>query len=148
MAQLFLVPTPIGNLKDMTFRAVEVLNEVDLILAEDTRTSAKLMQHFEINTPLHSHHMHNEHSTLPKIIRDLKQGKNIALISDAGVPASEMAGVPASEKYCLDFRCGNPSHFRPWIFISKRSHQRRDRSRMSPRGNSFCARISFEWTPE
>ena len=67
MAQLFLVPTPIGNLKDMTFRAVEVLNEVELILAEDTRTSAKLMQHFDISTPLHSHHMHNEHASLPKI---------------------------------------------------------------------------------
>ncbi len=86
MAQLFLVPTPIGNLKDMTFRAVEVLNEVELILAEDTRTSAKLMQHFDISTPLHSHHMHNEHASLPKIIRDLKQGKSIALISDAGPP--------------------------------------------------------------
>ena len=87
MAQLFLVPTPIGNLKDMTFRAVEVLNEVELILAEDTRTSAKLMQHFDINTPLHSHHMHNEHASLPKIICDLKQGRSIALISDAGTPA-------------------------------------------------------------
>ena len=87
MAQLFLVPTPIGNLKDMTFRAVEVLNEVELILAEDTRTSAKLMQHFDISTPLHSHHMHNEHASLPKIIRDLKQGRSIALISDAGTPA-------------------------------------------------------------
>ena len=87
MAQLFLVPTPIGNLKDMTFRAVEVLNEVDLILAEDTRTSAKLMKHFDIRTPLYSHHMHNEHASLPKIIHDLKQGKSIALISDAGTPA-------------------------------------------------------------
>ena len=87
MAQLFLVPTPIGNLKDMTFRAIEVLNQVELILAEDTRTSAKLMQHFDINTPLHSHHMHNEHASLPKIICDLKQGRSIALISDAGTPA-------------------------------------------------------------
>ncbi|MEL0274493.1 MAG: 16S rRNA (cytidine(1402)-2'-O)-methyltransferase [Flavobacteriaceae bacterium] len=87
MAKLFLVPTPIGNLKDMTFRAVEVLNEVELILAEDTRTSAKLMQHFDIHTPLQSHHMHNEHASLPKIICDLKQGKSIALISDAGTPA-------------------------------------------------------------
>jgi len=87
MTQLFLVPTPIGNLKDISYRAIEVLQDVDLILAEDTRTSAKLMQHFAINTPLQSHHMHNEHATLPKIIRDLQQGKKIALISDAGTPA-------------------------------------------------------------
>lgn len=87
MTQLYLVPTPIGNLKDMTFRAIEVLKTVDVILAEDTRTSAKLMQHFEINTPLQSHHMHNEHATLPKIIREINQGKKVALISDAGTPA-------------------------------------------------------------
>jgi len=61
---LYLVPTPIGNLEDMTYRAVRLLNEVDLILAEDTRTSKKLLQHYEINTPLRSHHAHNEHGTL------------------------------------------------------------------------------------
>ena len=69
MAKLFLVPTPIGNLEDMTFRAVKVLNEVDFILAEDTRTSGKLLKHFEINTPMHSHHMHNEHKTVDLIIK-------------------------------------------------------------------------------
>ncbi len=108
MAKLFLVPTPIGNLKDMSFRAVEVLNEVDLILAEDTRTSAKLMQHFDISTPLHSHHMHNEHATLPKIIRDLQQGKNIALISDAGTPAISDPGfllVRAAIKEEVEIEC-------------------------------------------
>ena len=87
MGKLFLVPTPIGNLKDMTYRAVEVLSKVDIILAEDTRTSGKLMKHYEITAPLHSHHMHNEHRTLASIISKLKQGKQIALISDAGTPA-------------------------------------------------------------
>lgn len=108
MAQLFLVPTPIGNLKDMTFRAVEVLKEVDLILAEDTRTSAKLMQHFDIDTPLQSHHMHNEHATLPKIIRDLQQGKNIALISDAGTPAISDPGfllVREAIQHAIEVEC-------------------------------------------
>lgn len=87
MGKLYLVPTPIGNLKDMTFRAIEVLQEVDLILAEDTRTSAKLLKHFEIGTHMHSHHMHNEHRTTDGIVQRLKAGENIALISDAGTPA-------------------------------------------------------------
>jgi len=87
MGKLYLVPTPIGNLKDMTFRAVEVLQEVDLILAEDTRTSAKLLKHFDINTHMHSHHMHNEHKTIDGIVQRLRAGENIALISDAGTPA-------------------------------------------------------------
>lgn len=85
--KLFIVPTPIGNLKDMTFRAVEVLKEVDLILAEDTRTSGKLLKHFEINTRSQSHHMHNEHKTVEGLINKLKSGITIALISDAGTPA-------------------------------------------------------------
>ena len=87
MGKLYIVPTPIGNLKDMTFRAIEVLQEVDLILAEDTRTSAKLLKHFEISTHMHSHHMHNEHKTTQGIIERIKAGDNIALISDAGTPA-------------------------------------------------------------
>ena len=87
MSKLYLVPTPIGNLDDMTFRAIKVLNEVDLILAEDTRTSAKLLKHFEIATQMHSHHMHNEHKTVENIIQKLQQGMTIALISDAGTPA-------------------------------------------------------------
>lgn len=87
MSKLFLVPTPIGNLKDMTFRAVEVLNEVDLILAEDTRTSGKLLKHFKITTQMHSHHMHNEHKTTDGIVARIKEGETVALISDAGTPA-------------------------------------------------------------
>ncbi|NMH89096.1 16S rRNA (cytidine(1402)-2'-O)-methyltransferase [Flavivirga algicola] len=87
MSKLFIVPTPIGNLKDITFRAIEVLKEVDLILAEDTRTSGKLLKHFEITTPMQSHHMHNEHKTINHLIQKLKSGTTIALISDAGTPA-------------------------------------------------------------
>lgn len=87
MSKLYIVPTPIGNLEDMTFRAIKVLKEVDLILAEDTRTSGKLLKHFEIGTHMHSHHMHNEHKTVDNLISRLKAGETIALISDAGTPA-------------------------------------------------------------
>ncbi len=87
MSKLYIVPTPIGNLEDMTFRAIRVLKEVDLILAEDTRTSGKLLKHFEISTHMHSHHMHNEHKTVANLITRLQAGETIALISDAGTPA-------------------------------------------------------------
>ena len=87
MGKLFLVPTPIGNLDDMTFRAVKVLKEVDTILAEDTRNSGKLLKHFDIGTHMQSHHMHNEHKTVDHIVERINSGENIALISDAGTPA-------------------------------------------------------------
>lgn len=87
MGKLYIVPTPIGNLEDMTFRAIKVLKEADLILAEDTRTSGKLMKHFEISTHMQSHHMHNEHKTVENIVKRLQMGETIALISDAGTPA-------------------------------------------------------------
>jgi 16S rRNA (cytidine1402-2'-O)-methyltransferase len=87
MSKLYLVPTPIGNLDDITFRAIKVLKEVDLILAEDTRTSGKLLKHFDISTHMQSHHMHNEHKTINGLVQNLKNGKTIALISDAGTPA-------------------------------------------------------------
>lgn len=87
MSKLYIVPTPIGNLEDMTFRAIKVLKEADLILAEDTRTSAKLMKHFEINTPMMSHHMHNEHQTVEMVVQKIKSGQTVALVSDAGTPA-------------------------------------------------------------
>ena len=86
-SKLYLVPTPIGNLEDMTFRAVKVLKEVDLILAEDTRTSGKLLKHFEITTHMHSHHMYNEHKTVDNIVKRIQNGESVALISDAGTPA-------------------------------------------------------------
>ena len=79
MSKLYLVPTPIGNLDDMTFRAVKVLREVDVILAEDTRTSGKLLKHFEIATPMQSFHMHNEHKMMDRIINRLKNGEVMAL---------------------------------------------------------------------
>ncbi len=85
--KLYVVPTPIGNLEDMTFRAVNELKSVDLILAEDTRTSGFLLKHYEIKTPMQSHHKFNEHKTLQHVIEKLKSGLNIALISDAGTPA-------------------------------------------------------------
>ena len=86
MSKLFLVPTPIGNLEDITFRSIRILNEVDLILAEDTRTSGKLLKHFDIKPPMQSFHMYNEHKVLDKIVDKLKLGIKIALISDAGTP--------------------------------------------------------------
>lgn len=87
MSKLYIVPTPIGNLDDMTLRAIKVLKEVNLILAEDTRTSGKLFKHFDISTHMQSHHMHNEHKTIDSLIQRLKSGTTIALISDAGTPA-------------------------------------------------------------
>ena len=83
---LFLVATPIGNMSEITLRAIDVLKNVDYILCEDTRTSLNLLKHYEINKPLHSYHKFNENSKINSIISDLKEGKNIALISDAGMP--------------------------------------------------------------
>lgn len=87
MSKLYLVPTPIGNLEDITLRAIRILKEADLILAEDTRNSGKLLKHYEINTPMQSHHMHNEHKTVENVVRQIQNGKTVALISDAGTPA-------------------------------------------------------------
>ena len=85
--KLFVVPTPVGNLEDMTFRAIRVLKEADLILAEDTRTSGFLLKHFEIKTPMQSHHKFNEHKTVENVVQRIKSGQKVALISDAGTPA-------------------------------------------------------------
>ncbi|MBS1524660.1 MAG: 16S rRNA (cytidine(1402)-2'-O)-methyltransferase [Bacteroidetes bacterium] len=85
--KLYLVPTPIGNLEDMTFRGVRVLKEADIILAEDTRTSAPLLKHFGIEKKVYAHHQHNEHQSSSEVVRFLREGKNVALISDAGTPA-------------------------------------------------------------
>jgi 16S rRNA (cytidine1402-2'-O)-methyltransferase len=86
MSKLFLVPTPIGNLRDITFRAVEILGNVDLILAEDTRQTKKLLNHYNITTPLQSHHMFNEHKSVESICSKILDGQTIALVSDAGTP--------------------------------------------------------------
>lgn len=86
MAKLYIVPTPIGNLEDITLRAIRVLEEVDFILAEDTRTSSVLLKHLHIDKPLRSHHKFNEHATVRAVAEAIEAGKNVALISDAGTP--------------------------------------------------------------
>lgn len=86
MGILYVVPTPVGNLEDMTFRAVRILKEADLVLAEDTRTSGLLLKHFEIKNAMQSHHKFNEHKTLESVINRLKGGETVALVSDAGTP--------------------------------------------------------------
>ncbi|UZO81739.1 16S rRNA (cytidine(1402)-2'-O)-methyltransferase [Aquimarina sp. ERC-38] len=87
MSKLYIVPTPIGNLEDITLRALSVLKNADRILAEDTRTSGKLLKHFEITTSMQSYHMHNEHQVTAGIVNRIKQGETVAMISDAGTPA-------------------------------------------------------------
>ena len=86
MAKLFLVPTPVGNLKDITLRALDILREADLILAEDTRETGKLLRHYDIKTPLQSHHLFNEHKTVESVTMKIAEGKTVALVSDAGTP--------------------------------------------------------------
>ena len=86
MGTLYLVPTPVGNLEDITFRALKVLKEADLILAEDTRTSGVLLKHFEIKKPMLSYHKFNEHQTVDRVVERLKGGETVAVVSDAGTP--------------------------------------------------------------
>ena len=86
MAKLFLVPTPIGNLEDITLRAIRILKEVDLVLAEDTRTTGNLLRHYDIKTRMAAHHLYNEHRSVPQIAEKILNGENIALVSDAGTP--------------------------------------------------------------
>lgn len=100
MGKLYLVPTPIGNLDDMTLRAINILKQADLILAEDTRTSSRLLQHFDIRNKLSSHHKFNEHQTSEAIVRRISEGETIALISDAGTPGISDPGYLLVKK-CL-----------------------------------------------
>ena len=86
MAKLYIVPTPIGNLEDITLRAINVLKEVDFILAEDTRTTSHLLRHLGIEKPMHSHHKFNEHATVGRVAESIAAGKDVALVSDAGTP--------------------------------------------------------------
>ena len=86
MAKLYVVPTPIGNLEDITLRAINVLKEVDFILAEDTRTTSHLLRHLGIEKPMHSHHKFNEHATVARVAESIASGRNVALVSDAGTP--------------------------------------------------------------
>ncbi len=101
MSKLTVVPTPIGNLEDMTFRAVRILKEVDFILAEDTRTSGFLLKHYAIATRMYAHHKFNEHTAVDKVVERLKQGEQAALISDAGTPGISDPGYLVVRR-CLD----------------------------------------------
>ena len=106
--KLFVVPTPVGNLEDMTFRAIRVLKEADLILAEDTRTSGFLMKHYDIKTPMQSHHKFNEHKTVSAVVERILRGQQVALISDAGTPAISDPGflvVRACLENGIDVEC-------------------------------------------
>ncbi|MBP3466856.1 MAG: 16S rRNA (cytidine(1402)-2'-O)-methyltransferase [Paludibacteraceae bacterium] len=108
MGKLYVVPTPVGNLEDMTFRAIKTLKEVDVILAEDTRTSSVLLKHFDIHTPMISHHKFNEHLAVDGIVARLKGGETIALISDAGTPAISDPGfllVRACAQNGIEVQC-------------------------------------------
>ena len=105
---LYVVPTPVGNLEDITLRALRVLGEVDLILAEDTRTSSVLLKHYDIHTPLKSHHKFNEHETSADIVERLRAGADIALISDAGTPGISDPGfflVRAAAEAGIEIQC-------------------------------------------
>ena len=96
--KLYIVPTPVGNLEDMTFRAIKVLKEADLILAEDTRTSEVLMKHFEISTPMESHHKFNEHERVQSVADRIEGGLNVAIVSDAGTPGISDPGFMLSRE--------------------------------------------------
>lgn len=119
---LFLVPTPIGNLKDMTFRAIETLSNCDLILAEDTRTSGILLKHYEITTPMRSYHAHNEHQITAEIVGQLINGKTISLISDAGSPGISDPGFflvrAAVERGVEIIALPGPTAFVPALTVS------------------------------
>ena len=119
---LYLVPTPLGNLKDITLRALEVLQEVDLILCEDTRTSKKLLDHYQIQQPLSTYHQHNEHKITPHLVDQLLAGKKMALITDAGTPGISDPGfllVRASIEQGINVSClPGPTAFVPALVNS------------------------------
>ena len=122
MAKLYIVPTPIGNLEDITLRAIKVLKEVDLILCEDTRRSKKLLNHLEIDVPLRSHHKFNEHSEVSYIVKKIVEGSNMALISDAGVPGISDPGfliVRTCLENNIEIEClPGPTAFVPALVVS------------------------------
>lgn len=120
--KLYIVPTPVGNMEDMTMRAVRVLREADLILAEDTRTSGVLMKHFDIHTPMQSHHKYNEHEAVRGIVERLEGGMTIALVSDAGTPGISDPGFMLSREcrragICVECLPG-PTAFVPALVAS------------------------------
>src|SRR5665811_2023795 len=127
MSKLYIVPTPIGNLEDITLRALKILKEVDFILAEDTRQSSKLLKHYEITKKLVAHHQHNEHKTVERVIDSLKNGETVALVSDAGTPAISDPGfllVRECIKNDIEVEC------LPCLLYTSPSPRDRTRSRM------------------
>lgn len=120
MGKLYVVPTPVGNLEDMTFRAIRILKEVDLILAEDTRTSGILLKHFEIKNVMQSHHKFNEHKTVESVVNRIKGGRNCS----------------------FDFGCRYTGYIRPGLSGGQRVCAQRHRSAMPAGSDSFCAGIS------
>lgn len=122
MSKLFLVPTPIGNLEDITLRAIRILKEADVLLAEDTRTSKVLLNHLGIDKKLLAHHQHNEHHSAPEVIRMLKAGQTVALMSDAGTPGISDPGfllVREAVKEGIDVEClPGPTAFVPALVMS------------------------------
>ena len=122
MSKLYIIPTPIGNLDDLTLRSLKVLNQLDLILAEDTRTSKKLLQHFDIRTKVKSLHMHNEHLLTNTYIDLIKEGQTIGLISDAGMPLISDPGaifVKQCVKEGVEVDClPGPTAFLPALVLS------------------------------
>lgn len=120
--RLHIVPTPVGNLEDMTFRAIRTLKDADLILAEDTRTSSVLLKHYDIHTPMRSHHRNNEHREISGLISDLESGMDIALISDAGTPGISDPGfmlARACRDAGIDVEClPGPTAFVPALVAS------------------------------
>lgn len=122
MSKLYLVPTPIGNLEDITLRAIRILKEADIILAEDTRVSRILLQHLQIEKRILAHHQHNEHNAVQEIIRLLNEGNNIALVSDAGTPGISDPGfllVRECLKENIEIEClPGPTAFVPALVLS------------------------------
>lgn len=122
MAKLYIVPTPIGNLEDITLRALRVLKEADVVLAEDTRTSSVLLRHYDIHTPLRAHHRNNEHKSVDGIVQELESGKEMALISDAGTPGISDPGfmlARACREAGIDVEClPGPTAFVPAMVAS------------------------------
>ncbi len=122
MAKLYIVPTPIGNLEDITLRALRVFKEVDVVLAEDTRTSSVLLRHYDIHTPLRAHHRNNEHKSVDGIVQELESGKEMALISDAGTPGISDPGfmlARACREAGIDVEClPGPTAFVPAMVAS------------------------------
>lgn len=122
MSKLYIVPTPVGNLEDITLRALRVLKEVDVILAEDTRTSSVLLRHYDIHTPLRAHHRNNEHKTVGRLVEEIAGGTVMALVSDAGTPGISDPGFMLS-RACreagIDVEClPGPTAFVPAIVAS------------------------------